>query len=136
MLSSKRWGIGLVAMILLSAWGAGCARRTSMTINADQSYSGRTINLHVGDGVKVTLAENPSTGYKWQFLAKPEPICVIVNDAYVANTAIGTVGSGGVHNWEFRAVDKGTATVSLAYRRPWEKDAAPAQTFTLTLMVE
>jgi inhibitor of cysteine peptidase len=45
-------------------------------------------------------------------------------------------GSGGVHNWNFRAVDKGTATVGLAYRRPWEKDAAPAQTFTLTLVVK
>src|ERR1700722_20382128 len=136
MLSSKWRGVGLVAVILLSAWSTGCARRTALTINADQIYSGRTINLHVGDGVKVTLAENPTTGYKWEFLAKPEPVCVIVNDAYVANTAIGTVGSGGVHNWEFRAVDKGTATVSLAYRRPWEKDVAPAQTFTLTLLVE
>jgi inhibitor of cysteine peptidase len=136
MLSSKRRGIGLVAVILLSAWGAGCARRTALTINAEKSYSGRTINLHVGDGVKVTLAENPSTGYKWELLARPEPVCVIVNDAYVANTAIGTVGNGGEHHWEFRAVDKGTATVSLAYRRPWEKDAAPAQTFTLTLAVE
>ena len=57
MLSSKRWGLGLVGVILLSAWGAGCARRTALSINADKSYSGRTINLHVGDGVKVTLAE-------------------------------------------------------------------------------
>jgi inhibitor of cysteine peptidase len=136
MLSSKRWGIGLVAVILLGALGAGCGHRTALTINADQSYSGRTINLRVGDGVKVTLAENPSTGYKWEFLAKPEPICVIVNDAYVANTAIGTVGSGGLHHWDFRAVDKGTATVNLVYRRPWEKDATPGQTFVLTVVVE
>jgi inhibitor of cysteine peptidase len=125
-----------IAVILLSAWSAGCGRRTSLTINADQSYSGRTINLHVGDGVKVTLAENPSTGYRWDFLGRPEPVCVIATDAYVANTAIGTVGSGGVHHWDFRAVDKGTTTVSLAYRRPWEKDAAPAQRFALTLVVE
>src|SRR5579862_8254202 len=136
MLSSKRWGICLVAVILLGAWGAGCGRRTSLTINADQSYSGRTIDLRVGDGVKVTLAENPSTGYKWEFLGRPEPLCVIVHDAYVANTAIGTVGSGGVHNWEFRAVDKGTTTVNLVYRRPWEKDVAPAQTFVLTVVVK
>jgi inhibitor of cysteine peptidase len=135
MLSSKRWRLGLLAVVLLSACGAGCSR-SSMTISADKSYSGRTIDPRVGDGVKVSLAENPTTGYKWEFLSKPEPICVIVTDAYVANTAIGTVGSGGVHNWDFRAVDKGTTTVSLAYRRPWEKDVAPAQTFTLTLVVK
>jgi inhibitor of cysteine peptidase len=136
MLSSKRRWVGLVVVMLLGARGAGCGRRTSLTINAEQSYSGRTIDLKVGDGVKVTLTENPSTGYKWEFLAKPEPICVIVTDAYVANTAIGTVGSGGVHHWDFRAVDKGTTTVNLVYRRPWEKDATPARTFLLTLVVK
>jgi predicted secreted protein len=36
----------------------------------------------------------------------------------------------------FRAVSQGTGTVSLAYRRPWEKDVAPAQTFKLTLVVK
>ena len=135
MLSSKRWRLHLLVVIFLGACFTGCSR-SSLTITADKSYDGRTINLHVGDGVKVSLAENPTTGYKWEFLAKPEPICVVVTDAYVPNTAIGTVGAGGVHNWEFRAVDKGSTKVSLVYRRPWEKDAAPAQTFTLTLDVK
>jgi inhibitor of cysteine peptidase len=84
----------------------------------------------------VTLAENPTTGYKWEFLAKPEPICVTVGDAYVANPAMGTIGGGGAHEWNFRAVGKGTGTLSLGYRRPWEKDAAPAKTFTLTMVVK
>src|SRR5215470_10186251 len=135
MLSSKRWLLHFLVVILAGACFTGCSR-SSLTITADKSYDGRTINLHVGDGVKVSLAENPTTGYKWEFLAKPEPICVIVTDAYVPNTAVGTVGAGGVHNWEFRAVDKGNTKVSLVYRRPWEKDAAPAQTFTLTLDVQ
>jgi inhibitor of cysteine peptidase len=135
MLSSKRSRLGLLAVILLSACSTGCSR-SSLTINADKSYDGRTINLHVGDGVKVTLAENPTTGYKWELLARPEPICVIVTDAYVADSAIGTVGAGGARNWEVRAVDKGTATLRLAYRRPWEKDVAPAQAFTLALVVK
>ena len=125
----------VLSVILLSVCCVGCSR-SSMTIDADKSYSGRTLDLRVGDGVKVTLAENPTTGYKWELLARPEPICVIVSDAYVANTAVGTVGAGGVHNWDFRAVDKGTTTVSLAYRRPWEKDVAPVQTFVLTLVVK
>jgi inhibitor of cysteine peptidase len=135
MLSSKGWMLCVLSVILLSVCCVGCSR-SSMTIDADKSYSGRSLDLRVGDGVKVTLAENPTTGYKWELLARPEPVCVIVSDAYVANTAVGTVGAGGVHNWDFRAVDKGTTTVSLAYRRPWEKDVAPVQTFTLTLVVK
>jgi inhibitor of cysteine peptidase len=134
MLSNKAVLYPFVLLSLLSAFASGCTR-SAMVITADKSYSGRTVNLRVGDGVKVTLDENPTTGYRWEFVSRPEPACVIVADAYVANTN-GLAGSGGVHNWDFRAVDKGTCAVSLAYRRPWEKDTAPAQTFTLTMVVK
>lgn len=123
----------LFVLALLTVCCCGC-KRTSLTINADKSYDGRTIELRVGDGVKLSLAENPTTGYRWEFVAKPEPYCVAVNDAYVANTD--AVGSGGTRTWEFRAVSQGNGTVGLDYRRPWEKDVAPAQTFKLTLAVK
>lgn len=133
--SNKRFRlVYLIVFVSLSACCASCSR-SSMVINADKTYDGRTIKLRVGDGVKVTLDENPTTGYRWEFLTRPEPVCVIVSDEYVAN-ANGLAGSGGVHIWDFRAVDKGTCAVSLVYRRPWEKDAAPAQKFTLTMMVK
>jgi inhibitor of cysteine peptidase len=134
MRNSKRVEFYFYAFILLSVCCSGC-KRTSLTINADKSYDGRTLTLHVGDGVNLSLAENPTTGYRWEFSAKPEPVCVIVSDAYVANTG-GAIGGGGVRSWVFHAVDKGTAKVSLGYRRPWEKDVAPAQTFALTIVVK
>jgi inhibitor of cysteine peptidase len=123
----------LFVFVLLSVCCCGC-KRTSLTINADKNSDGRTLELRVGDGVKLSLAENPTTGYRWELVAKPEPNCVVVNDSYAANTD--AIGSGGTRTWEFRAVSQGTGTVSLAYRRPWEKDAAPAQTFKMTLVVK
>lgn len=126
--------MSLFIVVLLSVCYGGC-KRTSLNINADKSYDGRSIELRVGDGVQLSLAENPTTGYRWEFVTKPEPYCVVVSDAYVAN-ANGTMGGGGTHGWAFRAVSVGTGTVSLAYRRPWEKDVAPTQTFKLTLVVK
>ena len=120
--------------MVIALMGTGCAR-SALTINADKSYDGRTLNLRVGDGVKLSLPENPTTGYRWEFLAKAEPVCVIVSDAYVSG-AEGGIGSGGSHIWVFRAVDRGTGDVSLVYRRPWEKDVAPAQTFRMTVVVK
>lgn len=134
MRSSRKLRFNLVFLLLLSVRFSGCTR-SSLTINADKSYDGRTLTLRVGDGVRLSLAENPTTGYRWELLTKPEPYCVVVTDAYAANTGYG-IGSGGTHNWDFRAVDKGTGNVSLAYRRPWEKDAAPAQTFKMTIEVK
>lgn len=136
MRSSNRVRVAyLSAFVMLGVCWSGC-KRTALTINADKSYDGRTIELRVGDGVKLSLAENPTTGYRWEFLAKPEPECVIVSEAYVADTVNGAVGSGGAHGWVFRAVEKGMSAIRLVYRRPWEKDVAPAQTFTLTVVVK
>jgi inhibitor of cysteine peptidase len=131
MRSNRKLRVELIALLLLNVWCAGCPHK-AVTVIAGQEYDGRTIKLLVRDSVKLSLAENPTTGYKWEFLAKPEPECVIVSDAYVANP----IGGGGAHDWEFRAEKKGTGTVKLGYRRPWEKDAAPAKTFTLTLVVK
>ena len=125
----------MLVLILLSACGAGCPHKP-VTVAAGEEYDARTIRVQVGDSVKLSLAENPTTGYKWEFLAKPEPECLIVSDAYVANPAMNPIGGGGAHDWEFRAEKKGTGTVKLGYRRPWEKDAAPAKTFTLILVVK
>ena len=124
----------LLVFVLLSVCCSSC-KRTALTINADKSYDGRSVGLRVGDGVKLSLAENPTTGYRWEFVTKPEPYCVILNDAYTADPG-GAIGSGGAHEWAFRAVSAGTGTLSLAYRRPWEKDTAPAQTYKLKIAVK
>jgi inhibitor of cysteine peptidase len=135
MRSSERWRVELIAIaiVLLSVWSAGCPHK-AVTITADKNYDGRTTRLGVGDTVKLSLAENPTTGYRWEILAKAEPACVVVSDAYVANPAMNQIGGGGAHEWEIRAVKKGTGTLKLGYRRPWEKDAA--RTFTLVMVVK
>jgi inhibitor of cysteine peptidase len=135
MRSSKLSHLDLIVLLLLSVCCAACPHKP-VTITADMNYDGRTLTMQSGDSVELSLAENPTTGYKWEFLAKPDPICVIVNDAYVANPALNSVGGGGAHDWEVRAATRGTGKVSLGYRRPWEKDSAPAKTFTLTLVVK
>jgi hypothetical protein len=83
----------LFVLALLGVCCCGC-KRTSLTINADKSYGGRTLDLRIGDGVTLSLAENPTTGYRWELVAKPEPNCVVVNDTYVANAD--AIGSGGI----------------------------------------
>ena len=40
-------------------------------IEADKSYDGRKLTLHVGDTLSVSLAENPSTGFRWDLKTSP-----------------------------------------------------------------
>ena len=137
MRSNKRTRLALFTIMLLTACSFGCKHtpRNPATLNAVETDNGHTLNLHVGDELKLSLAENPTTGYKWDFLTKPEPFCILTSDAYVANPAVSGFGGGGAHNWAFRSVKEGTAKLTLGYRRPWQKDTPPAKTFTLTLVV-
>ena len=119
-------------MLLVEFWCAGCGRQPKM-LEIDESYDGREVDINVGDVAEVKLAENPTTGYRWVFASKPEPVCQVADDSFEPG---GTAsGAGGTHRWKFEAVSSGTGAVKLEYRRPWEKNAAAGQTFTLNIRV-
>ncbi len=109
----------------------------TLTVNDD----GKTISVTVGDTIAIKLDSNPSTGYGWQ-------VTGISTASAVQNGKIEfesppppkdgriRVGQGGTAVITFDAVSAGKSTISLEYRRPWEKGKAPARTFTITLDVK
>jgi inhibitor of cysteine peptidase len=102
-------------------------------VQVDSSYNGRDVTLAIGEVVELSLAENPTTGFGWQFGVKPEPACSLVKSWFEAPN--GPPGKGGIHRWQFQAVRSGTGEIKLEYRRSWEKDTPPAQTFQLSVHV-
>ena len=121
-------------ILALGLWCAACTQRPKM-IQADKSFDGRDLTMNVGDTVELSLAENPTTGFRWDFASEAKPVYRrLRRDAFDAET--GSLGKGGTHHWEFQAVRAGTGTVKLEYRRPWEKDTPAADKFSLTLRVK
>jgi predicted secreted protein len=45
------------------------------------------------------------------------------------------VGAGGVQNLRFEAVNSGQTALKLVYRRPWEVDVEPTETFSVQVTV-
>jgi inhibitor of cysteine peptidase len=95
--------------------------------------NGREVTLAVGEAVELSLAENRTTGYHWELNEKGGPVCELLKDDFEAAT--GPPGSGGVHRWQFRAVQPGSGEIGLQYRRPWEVNAAPARTYEVSVRV-
>ncbi len=122
---------GLLLVFVL-AW-AGCARHPKM-IEAYKSYDGRTLTLHAGDTLSLSLAENPTTGFRWDLKTKPEPEFETLTDTFESSG--GSPGAGGTHRWQWKAMRTGAATIRLEYRRPWETNAPPGQVFSLNLQVQ
>jgi inhibitor of cysteine peptidase len=110
------------------------AERTNpKMIHVDETYSGRTVVLAVGEILQITLAENRTTGFQWNVKSDSEPACMLILDE--PQGAAGPPGKAGTHRWQYRGVRSGTGEIKLEYRRPWEKDTPPGKTFGLRVRV-
>lgn len=99
----------------------------------DATNDGGTYTFWPGEVIQITLDENPTTGYSWD-MPTPEGL-ILKKDEFIApDTEL--AGAPGTHVWQFEADAPGTYTIEGKYVRPWETDAEPAETFTLTVIVE
>ena len=97
--------------------------------------NGKPVALKIGESLAIRLDSNPSTGYSWQFIPMKHAILELAGEPAYSPPAQPLPGAGGQHTFRFVAVGAGRATLTLAYRRSFEPNAAPAQTFTVHVTV-
>ena len=105
----------------------------------DASGDGQTFTAIEGQQVVVRLAANPSTGYRWVVAAVDRTFGYPSSDE-IETTPNGPVGSGGaqVLTWETTSGIEtmvGTHHVTLEYRRPWDENVDPEDSFSFTVEV-
>jgi inhibitor of cysteine peptidase len=127
------FGFILVTSVVVGA-GAACTGGSN-NVDVDSSYSGKQVELSVGQSLVVTLASNATTGYSWT-LAQNSDQSVLdeTGHEYIAPQTT-LLGAGGKEEWTFKALKKGTSTISMGYSRPWES-TPPVETFDLTVVVK
>lgn len=82
------------------------------------------ITLYENDEVIIRLNSNPTTGFTWQMSVDPEDenIVSISDETYIPNkTNSKLCGSGGISEFKVKAHNKGEATITGVYIRPWMK---------------
>lgn len=98
------------------------------------SDDGQNVSIKKGEALRLSLPENPSTGYSWN-LSLSDGL-YLVSDQYTSDdTSDRLVGAGGTHSWDIRATGIGPQQITGVYRRPWESTAVPEKTFALTVQV-
>ena len=123
----------LVAACIISSIGCHAVLPVTLTSAA----SGRLVELRRSQELVIRLEANPSTGYHWEIAeSAPTALKQLGEGQYEpASVPTGRVGGGGMMTWRFRAVRTASDTLRFVYRRPWEKDSRPAQTFIYTIIV-
>jgi inhibitor of cysteine peptidase len=128
----------LLAPVLVVTLMAGCGSSGTSANGKTYTITNTKISAKVGDQFTIQLTSNATTGYQWGISGSLNSAVVKkVSSTYVASpNPKGMTGVGGVEKWKFQAVGKGTGTIVLVYRQPFDKTAKPAQTATFTITVQ
>jgi predicted secreted protein len=93
-----------------------------VTVELTEADAGGEHALGVGQEVVLRLAENRTTGYRWQLLA---PDGVQVGDGGYEPSPSGSPGAGGVRTFRLRPTAPGAHRVTAGLRRSWEPPDTP-----------
>jgi inhibitor of cysteine peptidase len=138
MSKSRRLNVhtGVLALILLAAMitgVSGCAPQASPTLGAEDN--GRQVTLQQGQTLTIKLEANPTTGYSWEFVEPEKAILEQVGESeYEPESDL--LGAPSTQTLRFEAVQPGQTELKLVYRRPWETDVEPLETFTVLVTVQ
>tara|TARA_B100000686_G_scaffold339746_1_gene414303 strand:+ start:763 stop:1068 length:306 start_codon:yes stop_codon:yes gene_type:complete len=81
------------------------------------------ITIKRGEKFDIELAENPSTGHRWQFQVVSGKAAK-VDDQFTPNNTPNTIGGVGTRKMTFKAVGKKTIVIQAKYKRAHERDSA------------
>lgn len=100
----------------------------------DEQQDNATVQATTGGMLTVKLAENPTTGYRWELNTTGG--LIVVNDTYIPSDKTGQLaGAGGTRVWDISVDKPGNQQVNAIYRRSWEPVTGNETTYTLSLIV-
>jgi len=87
-----------------------------------QNDNGKVIDVKRGEIVTIKLAENPTTGYNWQFETEPENqnVISVISSKYI-EPVTSLIGAGGTKEYKFEIKNAGQISINGYYVRPWEE---------------
>jgi inhibitor of cysteine peptidase len=125
---------GSIAVLLFGSFASvycGPRRVTQSMLKLDEHSNEGSVTAKKLDQLELSLAENPTTGYRWNLKSAGEPVCKLENTFFDPPSNV--VGRGGTRRWLFHVVESGAATIELAYERSFEREKSPAKTFKVTI---
>ncbi|MDR2982424.1 MAG: protease inhibitor I42 family protein [Puniceicoccales bacterium] len=128
----------VASLFLVACVFAGCAASDTAsiprTVAVTKSTNGGMITLNKGDALTVTLDGNPTTGYRWEYIAGKEAILSLQGDPQF-KPASSAIGSPGEVTFNFKARQSGSQSLELVYGRSFEKDQPPLAAYKAKVMV-
>jgi len=123
-----------VACTPLAAAGTPSPTAPPSEVRLGDADNGRQVELKMGQQLVVSLEGNPSTGYTWEVTEVDAKVLRQSGEPEFQPQS-NLPGAPALITLRFQTVGAGTTDLKLAYRRPWEKNTPPAQTFAVRVSV-
>jgi len=104
-------------------------------INVNESDNGDVLYLRKGQTLELSLNENSSTGYSWEYKSMLDTNVLKETGSWAEYPENSLPGAPGKRYWTYRALNAGNTTIDLWYIRAWLSEPVPAKTFTLEVNV-
>ena len=112
--------LGLIIIAGIAGGTVAASGGESKNVATDASYTGKTVIISAGDSLTVTLDSNPTTGFSWALKGiGNESVLGQTGHEFKAAPASNPplLGAGGKEIWTFKALNKGSSTISMEYIR-------------------
>ena len=104
-----------------------------------QHHISKEVEVPVDGSLTVTLCSNPTTGFQWESAEITDQTMLEQLDRKFVSPESEPPpppGTPGQEIWTFKALKKGTSTISMEYSRPWEGGEKGEWTFVLLVVVK
>ena len=133
----------LASILLFSPSCAGLEKQVSIVVSCEDFEASHDLSHEIqvleGGTVALTLCSNQSTGFQWEQQVYCPLVGTIItpeNHEFMPPQEAAGVGAAGQEVWTFKAVNKGTATITLFYSQPWESGQKGAWTYNLVVVIK
>jgi inhibitor of cysteine peptidase len=109
--------------------------KTLAGMTLTQSDNGKSVTISPGETVRISLDENPSTGFRWALEQGNDEILELLTSDYIQASGAG-VGGGGQRVWKFTAKKSGDVRLVMKRWRAWEGDKSTVERFEVTIRVK
>ncbi len=126
---------GVVSMLGVESQ-ANPAPKPNASVQVGNGNNGKTTSLKIGQTLEVALKSNPTTGYEWAVLKNNPKLLAVVGASTYDPNKTGMAGAPTMQRLRFEGVKTGTVNLELGYRRPWEKNKKPIESWKIKVKIQ
>lgn len=123
-----------VAALAATAFAATPSQKSSATVQIGEIGGSARVTLGIGDALTLLLPANVTTGYGWEIAANNKAL-LAPGPRTNLPAENQRLGASGTQKLLFTAKTPGRDRLVFAYKRPWERNAAPTRSLRLEVTI-